>query len=177
MLPLSFTECVGAGITLVAKQYPEAKLLEALCTAPQVGYVNSPSEFTNLGLVFQANDGTWGSVRMNTTNCADFGLQYDPNPVFEDVAIPWPIEKDAVQADHHLKELSTSAYDSMLLRWPLYPGDDEPYYIFHLEQRVGMRQISAAQQRTRITDRMHSTDHDSSGKHGGQDGDYHEYKR
>ncbi|KAM3474709.1 hypothetical protein MY5147_004145 [Beauveria neobassiana] len=133
MLPLSFTQCVTAGIALVAKQYPKAELLEALCTSPKVGYVNSPSEFTNLDLVFRANDGTWGSVRMNTTNCADFALQYDPGPVTGDLAIPWPVEKDAVQADQHLKELYTSAYDSMLLRWPLFPDHDEPYYIFHLE--------------------------------------------
>ncbi|EJP67060.1 hypothetical protein CRV24_001806 [Beauveria bassiana] len=135
MLPLSFTQCVTAGIALVAKQYPKAELLEALCTSPKVGYVNSPSEFTNLDLVFRANDGTWGSVRMNTTNCADFALEYVSEPVMDDVAIPWPVEKDAVQADQYLKESSyPSAYDSMLLRWPFYPGDDEPYYIFHLEK-------------------------------------------
>ena len=45
---------------------------------------------------------------------------------------PWPFEMDIVEADRLLKQAGyDDPYIGVTVRWPLYPGVNEPYYIFN----------------------------------------------
>ena len=47
--------------------------------------------------------------------------------------IPWPIEYDIVDACSALRQAGYSQlFTTVTLRWPLYPGVEEPSYIFGL---------------------------------------------
>lgn len=54
-------------------------------------------------------------------------------PWLEDRVIPWPIDYDIVDACDALRKAGYSqSFSTVTLRWVLYPGVDEPSYIFGL---------------------------------------------
>jgi len=133
MLPLSYLGCVNIGVRLVREQFPDAQLYEVQGAAPNNAAVMRVTEITHLHLVFQAEEGRGTAFITTASSWGEFGpVYYVGQPWLEDVVIPWPIEMDASEADKLLRAEYHGPYDSMLLRHPLYPGDDEPYYIFHM---------------------------------------------
>ncbi|KAJ6440636.1 hypothetical protein O9K51_06426 [Purpureocillium lavendulum] len=134
MALLSYLGCVNIGVEIVREQFPDAVLFEVQGAAADNTYVPSSTDISHLHLVFQAEEGR-GTAFISTTIWGEFGpVHAVAVPWLEDVIIPWPIEMDATEADELLRAHYDELYDSMVLRHPLYPGADEPYYIFHLKE-------------------------------------------
>lgn len=125
---LSFLGFINIAVRLVKEQYPDAQLYEADTQAEHPG---QPSPLKFLRVVFSVKGGT---AILTSTTWGEFApVQFIPQPWVEDVVIPWPIEMDIVKADSLLKQAGyTGPYGAITLRHPLYPGDNEPYYIFSM---------------------------------------------
>lgn len=130
-IPLSFVGAVNIAVRLVTEKYPDAQLLEALATTSNNSYVKSPV-FSHLRVIFHVEGGT---AFIDSTVWGEFGpISYVPEPWVGDFVIPWPVHMDTREADDLLKKAGyTAPYDSTLLRHPVYPGLEEPYYIFRLQ--------------------------------------------
>ncbi|QCX76471.1 hypothetical protein C9F11_13990 [Streptomyces sp. YIM 121038] len=53
-----------------------------------------------------------------------------------DRIIPWPVNLELTEADKILREKAhyTGPVNEVDLRWPLFPGMNEPYYVFSTPQ-------------------------------------------
>jgi hypothetical protein len=80
-------------------------------------------------LVFHTSKGT---AFISSIGWAEFGpITFVDQPWLEDVLIQWPIKMDITEADQLIKKAGhTGKYGVCVLRHPLYPGVEEPYYIF-----------------------------------------------
>jgi len=127
-LPLSFLGFVNIAVRKVQKEYPNAQLYEVDATPPSEG-VTDPYLLSQLKVVFRAGSGT---AIIKSTGWGSFGpVDYIPESWLEDVVIPWPVNMDAKEANAIMRNAGyTTPYSAMTLRHPLYPGDNEPYYIF-----------------------------------------------
>lgn len=126
---LSFIGVANMAYKMVNAKYPGSKLLEADGITPKGGTTN-PKEVTHWTFVFRTSDG--GTAMITTSTWGHFNpIKYVPQPYLEDMVIPWPVKMDIGEADKLLKNAGhTGAYKFVNLRWPLYPGNTEPYYIF-----------------------------------------------
>jgi hypothetical protein len=129
MATLSFLGLANIAVRLVTEQYPGAQLYEGDGTSPN-GPTTNVQDVNHWRFVFRTQDG--GTALVSTTSWGEFApITYVGEPFLEDVVIPWPIEMDITEADKLLKGSGyTGAYGAVTLRWPLYPGSDEPCYIF-----------------------------------------------
>ncbi len=129
MATLSFLGVANIAVRLVTEQYPGAVLYEG-DGRPTKGPTEDVHDVTRWRFVFRTEDG--GTAMIHSTAWGEFGpVSYVDQPWLEDVVIPWPMEMDIVEADQLLKGAGfTGAYGAVTLRWPLYPGSDEPCYIF-----------------------------------------------
>jgi hypothetical protein len=129
---LSFLGRVNIAVRLVQDQYPGAQLYEVEATPPTPQAVTNPNALSQLKVVFRAGKGT---AIIQSTGWGSFGpVKYIDSPWMEDVVIEWPIKMEATEADSLLKKAGyTGPYGAMTLRHPLYPGVDEPYYIFSMK--------------------------------------------
>ena len=128
---LSFLGRVNIAVRLVQDQYPDAQLYEVEALPPVPEKVSNPNALSKLKVVFRAGNGT---AVIKSTGWGTFGpVQYVDQPWLEDVVIPWPIRMEATEADALLKKAGyTGTYGAMTLRHPLYPGIEQPYYIFSM---------------------------------------------
>lgn len=109
---------------------PDARLYEVQATAPGGSGETKPAGLTQLQVVFSLDNNRCAIIN-STAGGAFNPVQYRNTPWLEDLVVAWPIEMDAVEADALLKKAGySSPYDEMTLRWPLYPGINQPYYIF-----------------------------------------------
>ena len=109
---------------------PSARLYEVQATAPGGGGVTNPAALTQLQVVFSLEKSRCAIIT-STAGGAFNPVQYRDTPWLQDLVVAWPIEMDAVEADALLKKAGyTALYDELTLRWPLYPGINQPYYIF-----------------------------------------------
>ena len=109
---------------------PDARLYEVQATAPGGAGVTKPATLTQLQVVFSLANSRCAIIN-STAGGAWNAVQYRDTPWLEDLVVAWPIEMNTVEADALLKKAGyTSPYDEMTLRWPLYPGINQPYYIF-----------------------------------------------
>ncbi|MQS18106.1 hypothetical protein F7Q99_39455 [Streptomyces kaniharaensis] len=125
-------------MSLAREQFPEAELYEA----DGVNEGEPTPDVHDIGMwrfVFRVDEGTvfvktvkpWGDLE---------NPELIRQPWLEDVVIPQPLPMDVTQADKLLKEKGhySGPYKTVTLRWPLYPGRNEPYYIFGTpDQRLG----------------------------------------
>jgi hypothetical protein len=127
---LSFLGVVNIAVRLVTEEYPGAELLEGDGVSPS-GPTTDPKKVDSWRFVFRAGEN--GTALIHTTQWGEFGpIHYIDQPWLEDVVIPWPFEMDIVEADRLLKQAGyTDPYVGVTVRWPLYPGVKEPYYIFN----------------------------------------------
>ncbi|WP_417319232.1 hypothetical protein [Emcibacter sp.] len=125
-----FLDMLNEANSIVAKYYPGAEFYEADLNIELVG---SPWRF-----VF--NIPPAGSHASNTTAIltnymGNFQMpprHYDA-PWLEDVVIPLPIKLDLAAAVQLAKDAGYDGNISYItLRWPLYPGVNEPSYIFNM---------------------------------------------
>lgn len=125
---LSFIGCVNIAVRLATKQYPAAQLYEVDTLASNPGH---PSPLKSMRVVFQVPGGT---AILTMTQWGEFGpIQFIGQPWLEDVVIPWPVKMELTAADSLLKKAGyTGPYGAITLRHPLYPGSNEPCYIFSM---------------------------------------------
>lgn len=128
-LRLSFIGLTNIAYKMVNTKYPGSELLEADGFPPK-GSTTNPREVTNWTYIFRTPDG--GAATISTTTWGHFTpIKYNPKAFLGNVAIPWPIKMDIVEADQLLKKTGyTGPYRAVSLGWPLYPGNTETYYIF-----------------------------------------------
>ncbi|MBV9389192.1 MAG: hypothetical protein JOZ78_22460 [Chroococcidiopsidaceae cyanobacterium CP_BM_ER_R8_30] len=135
MAILSFLGMVNIAIKLVTEKYPDAELYEVDGVSSN-GPTTDVLSIDRLRVVFRTRSG--GTAIIKSTVWGEFGpVEYADQPWLEDIVIPWPIQMDLAQA----AELMTGAgyntpYKTVTLRWPLYPGVKQPFYIFGLENRI-----------------------------------------
>lgn len=129
---LSFLGFVNIAVRLVREKYPEAQLYEVEAAAPNRKAVTNPIGLSQLKIVFRVAKGT---AIIKSTGWGEFApIEFIPAPWLEDVVIPWPIDMDAAEANTLLRKAGyTGDYAFMTLRHPLYPGANQPYYIFTIE--------------------------------------------
>ncbi|WZH48456.1 uncharacterized protein QYS62_009630 [Fusarium acuminatum] len=111
-IPLSWDGFINNGLKLIKKQYPKANLLEVDAT---------PLTRKPTAIVQYTGWGEFGKVR--TTYF----------PFLGDQVIPWPVSLDIHDAFAVLRKAGyKGGVYAVTLRQPLYPGDDEPFYIFNI---------------------------------------------
>lgn len=124
---LDFLGRVNIAVRQVREKYPDAQLYEvdAVSKLP----TTNPNDLSQLKVVFRAGRGT---AIIQSTGWGEFGpVQYIDQPWLEDVVIPWPISMDLSEADKLLKAAGYKGnYSTATLRHPLYPGVEQPFYIF-----------------------------------------------
>ena len=131
MAILSFLGVVNIAVRLVTEEYPGAELYEGDGISPS-GPTTNPQDVNSWRFVFRVPDNKTAFI--HTTEWGEFGpIQLIDQPWLEDRVIPWPFEMDIVTADELLKNAGyTGPYTTVTVRWPLYPGVNEPSYIFNL---------------------------------------------
>ncbi|KAJ3534132.1 hypothetical protein NM688_g7181 [Phlebia brevispora] len=131
-IPLSYLGNVNDAVRIVQAQYPEAVLYVVDGTTADGKPTDDPRAITKLRVIF-GYEGTTVFITSKET----WGEWNDPTRIPEPLigtrVIPWPINFDIVQAYEVLRQRGyTESFTTVTLRWPLYPGVEEPYYIFGL---------------------------------------------
>ena len=128
---LSFIGLTNIAVKLVTQKYPKAKLLEADGVSLN-GPTTKPQDINQWRFVFQLPNNATAII--TTKNWGSFNpIQYIDQPWLEDVTIPWPISMDITEASELMQKAGyTTPYKFVTLRWPLYPGLKQPFYIFSL---------------------------------------------
>lgn len=135
MATLSFLGMANIAVRLVRDQYPGAQLLEGDGLSPS-GPTTNVNDVNSWRFVFRTANG--GTAFIHSTVWGEFGpITYVGQPWLEDVVIPWPIDMELTEA----AQLKSNAgynlpYRTVTLRWPLYPGINQPFYIFGQENGV-----------------------------------------
>jgi hypothetical protein len=116
-------------VRLVRDQYPDAELYEGDGTPPN-GPTTNVQDVTSWRFVFRLPNNR--TALIHSTDWGEFGpVEVVDQPWLEDRVIPWPIEMDITEAAQLLQHGGhTGPFGAVTLRWPLYPGSNQPYYIF-----------------------------------------------
>ncbi|MFG2639007.1 hypothetical protein ACGFX8_35830 [Streptomyces sp. NPDC048362] len=132
METLSFLGMANVAVSEVRAVYPDAELLEAQGRS-SAGSTDDVTKVTDWRFIFRLSGN-----RHATVDSTGWGTFSDPividRPWLGDQKITWTPEEflDIRAADERLKNAGyTGDYKSVTLRKPLYPGIDEPYYIFN----------------------------------------------
>ncbi|MGI5341423.1 hypothetical protein ACQEVS_30475 [Streptomyces sp. CA-181903] len=128
---LNFLGLANTAVRLVREKFPEAELLEGDGVSPD-GPTDDVRKVNQWRFVFRAEEGT---VIIKSRTWGEFDQpELIPQPWLQDRVIPWPVPMDITAADKKLKESGyTGRYRTVTLRWPLFPGMNQPYYIFGTE--------------------------------------------
>jgi hypothetical protein len=135
-LPLSWLSFADIGIKLLEATYPlGVQLLEIQATPLIPGPVTSPFQLGQMKIVASvaiAKDVAHNTAILTSTGWGEFGaVETSLEPWLGDVLVEWPIKLELLQAFGLLQDAGfSSPVDAVTLRQPLYPGIDEPYYIF-----------------------------------------------
>jgi hypothetical protein len=114
---------------LIRTSYPGAQLYCVQATNPVPA--NSPGIacLTIVCIVDQYAD----AVSIASTNAYTFGPVRSLGLLVGGGLVPWPVAMDITEADTALKQAGYSGtYNEVMLRQPLYPGMDEPCYVFSM---------------------------------------------
>jgi hypothetical protein len=124
---LSFLGLADIAVRLVKEEYPDAELYEGDGESPS-GPTTNVHDVNKWGFVFRVEG---GSVTIKTKSWGEFYPPEHHGIFVGDRIIPWPIKMDITEADEILKNYGyTGEYTAATLRWPLYPGLEQPFYIF-----------------------------------------------
>ncbi|EPS39026.1 hypothetical protein H072_7204 [Dactylellina haptotyla CBS 200.50] len=124
-----FLAFLYTGIRIVQAQVPGAQLYECSLTSSTHGMVNDVADLNVLNVVFQLPGNKTGFL-----NSAGWG-EWKPlviinSPWMEDIVIEWPIDVDAQEAQALKDKSYPGPFYGFVLRHPLGPTPEEPYYIF-----------------------------------------------
>lgn len=128
----SFLGMLGQALMIVQQSYPGAQFYEADLNIEMAG---SPWRF-----VF--NDPSTHPVNSTVILKNYMGqFQLPPEhinqPWLEDRVIPMPVTLDLAKAQALAQQQYSGNVTQISLRWPLYPGVNEPAYIFTVPSRGG----------------------------------------
>ncbi|MDT3399904.1 hypothetical protein RKE29_25280 [Streptomyces sp. B1866] len=129
---VDFLGLVDSAVRVARGAYPEAILYEGNGIAAN-GPTAAVRDVDTWRFVFRVQGGAallwskeWGVFEP---------MVFTSKPWLEERSAPWPISMDITEADELLKlKGCTDPYTTVTLRWPLYPGSDQPYYIFQTTQ-------------------------------------------
>ncbi|KAJ4050398.1 hypothetical protein NW761_005193 [Fusarium oxysporum] len=130
-LPLSWDGFINVGLNLIKKQYPHANLLEVDATPLTRKPVQNEWGLVNNRIVCGLSGNKTAIIQ--STGWGEFGkVQTINSPFLGDQVIPWPVTLDIHDAFAILRKAGyKQAIYAVTLRQPLYPGDDQPFYIFN----------------------------------------------
>jgi hypothetical protein len=130
-LPLSWDGFINVGLNLIKKQYPNANLLEVDATPLTRKPVENEWGLVNNRIVCGLAGNKTAIIQ--STGWGEFGkVQTINSPFLGDQVIPWPVALDIHDAFTILRKAGyKQAIYAVTLRQPLYPGDDQPFYIFN----------------------------------------------
>ncbi|KAF4440297.1 hypothetical protein FACUT_3518 [Fusarium acutatum] len=130
-LPLSWDGFINVGFNLIKKQYPNANLLEVDATPLTRKPVQNEWGLVNNRIVCGLSDNKTAIIQ--STGWGEFGkVQTINSPFLGDTVISWPVALDIHDAFTILRKAGyKQAVYAVTLRQPLYPGDDQPFYIFN----------------------------------------------
>lgn len=127
---------VNMAMQLIASQYPGAQLYQVDGAFSARANLEDGMALDCIEFLFKIQDG--GVVRLTSTPWGGVGpIQYTPYPWLEGRIIPWPISMDLSDAIAFMRKAGYEApCKTMALRWPLFPGVLEPFYIFGLANQT-----------------------------------------
>ncbi|EMT71317.1 hypothetical protein ACKRZS_012935 [Fusarium odoratissimum] len=130
-LPLSWDGFINVGLNLIRKQYPHANLLEVDATPLTRKPVQNEWGLVNNRIVCGLSGNKTAIIQ--STGWGEFGkVQTINSPFLGDQVILWPVTLDIHDAFTILRKAGyKQAIYAVTLRQPLYPGDDQPFYIFN----------------------------------------------
>ncbi|KAF5552786.1 hypothetical protein FNAPI_7007 [Fusarium napiforme] len=130
-LPLSWDGFINVGLNLIKKQYPNANLLEVDATPLTRKPVQNEWGLVNNRIVCGLSGNKTAIIQ--STGWGEFGkVQTINSPFLGDQVISWPVALDIHDAFTILRKAGyKQAIYAVTLRQPLYPGDDQPFYIFN----------------------------------------------
>ncbi|KLO90781.1 uncharacterized protein LW94_10261 [Fusarium fujikuroi] len=130
-LPLSWDGFINVGLNLIKKQYPNANLLEVDATPLTRKPVQNEWGLVNNRIVCGLSGNKTAIIQ--STGWGEFGkVQTINSPFLGDQVISWPVALDIHDAFTILRKAGyKQAVYAVTLRQPLYPGDDQPFYIFN----------------------------------------------
>ncbi|KAH6956083.1 hypothetical protein DER45DRAFT_566138 [Fusarium avenaceum] len=131
-IPLSWDGFINIGLNLIKKQYPNANLLEVDATPLTRKSVNNEWGLVNNRIVCGLSDNKTAIIQ--STGWGEFGkVQTINSPFLGDQIISWPVSLDIHDAFAILRKAGyKGGVYAVTLRQPLYPGDDQPFYIFNV---------------------------------------------
>lgn len=125
----AFLERVRAGFSIISNSYPDA-VLWAVQAGPGAATTN-PNDITRLFIVCRINGGT-NTATITSTNALTFDpVQFLGHPWAGVYTLPWPITMDVMHAAILIEQAGyAGTFTGFAFSWPIYPGLNEPYYIF-----------------------------------------------
>lgn len=135
-LPLSWLGFANIGIKLLEAAYPlGVQLLEIQATPLAPGPVTSPFQLGQMKIIASVEISkiiAHNTAILTSTGWGEFGaIETSLEPWLGDVVVDWPIKLELLEAFGLMQAAGfTDPIDAMTLRQPLYPGLEEPYYIF-----------------------------------------------
>lgn len=121
----TFLDMLNEANAIVQQSYPGAEFYEADL---DLGMPGSPWQFVFNDPSTQPNSTV---ILKNYMGQIELPPQHVDSPWLEDRIIPLPIKLDLEQAEKLAQDAGwTGNIVYINLRWPLYPGANEPYYIF-----------------------------------------------
>lgn len=136
-VPLSWLGFVNIGVNLIKKSYQNVVLLEADATPIDHKPVNSPWGLNHLRVVCRVEDNKTAIIK--STGWGEFGpIEYIDAPWLEDADITWPLSPELGMPeawDILRKAGHKDPVRGCTLRQPVYPGMDQVFYIFEVENQ------------------------------------------
>ncbi|HJX29609.1 MAG TPA: hypothetical protein VJ885_17030 [Thermoanaerobaculia bacterium] len=128
---VSFLGMLGQALMIVQQSYPSAQFYEADLNIEMAG---SPWRF-----VFNDPSTSPNSTVILKNYMGQFQLppQHISQPWLEDRVIPMPVTLDLAKAQAIAQQKYSGNITQISLRWPLYPGVNEPNYIFTMPTQGG----------------------------------------
>ncbi len=129
---LSFVGMTNIALNTMRSYEAEAEIMEVTCKPGRGGQTTSYWELTNCDFYFRLPDNRTGHI--TSTVWGEPGTPEIINrPRLGNRVMSWPIAMDLPQANSTLQGSEFAApYRSLTVRWPLYPGLDQPFYIFNM---------------------------------------------
>jgi hypothetical protein len=121
----TFLQVLNKATEIVKIKYPEAMLWEG--DAKVKDSAMTANDFVAWQFLYKVGDEKTAIVIYSNSL---FKMHIEPYPVFEDILIK-EVKMDLIEAIDLMRKAD---YNDVIaaanLRWPLYPGNEEPYYIF-----------------------------------------------
>lgn len=128
---LSFLGLVNEAVQLVRKQEgSDAQLYVGIGTPKEP--TTNVKDVTNWRFIFTLSDNRTAYIQ--TISWGEFGpIKVVDEGIVGNRNIPWPFDMDITDAAKLLQQAGyTGPFETVTVRFPLYPGINQPFYIFDM---------------------------------------------